>query len=291
MAAPSQWREFAVRLGGLRPLWHGRAMTEPVPPAIAFDRVVKSFDPARGNAVDGVSLAVRPGEFLAIVGGSGSGKTTLLRLASRLIEADGGTIRIDGDNVRGLDPVGLRRRIGIVFQSGALFPHMSVADNIGITPRLNGARAPEIAARVDELLDLVRLDRSRHRARFPHELSGGERQRVGVARALAAKPAIVLMDEPFGALDPLTRDGLGEDYRRLHDDLKLTTVMITHDMAEALLLSDRVAVMRSGRLVAQGTAAELTATADPYVTELLRTPRRQAEKLQALLPATPGGSP
>jgi osmoprotectant transport system ATP-binding protein len=262
-------------------------MPEPTPPAIAFDDVCKSFDPARGNAVDAVSLAVAPGEFLAIVGGSGSGKTTLLRLASRLIDPDRGSIRIGGEDVRALDPVALRRRIGIVFQSGALFPHFSVADNIGITPRLCGARPVEIAARVDELLDLVRLDRARHRARFPHELSGGERQRVGVARALAARPAIVLMDEPFGALDPLTRDGLGEDYRRLHRDLALTTVMITHDMGEALLLSDRIAVMRAGRLVAQGTAAELAGNQDPYVAELLGTPRRQAARLRALLPIEP----
>ena len=135
---------------------------------------------------------------------------------------------------------------------------MSVAGNIGITPKLLGAPAAEIAARVDELLDLVRLDRAQHRDRFPHELSGGQRQRVGVARALAAKPRIVLMDEPFGALDPLTRDALGDDYRALHSKLGLTTVMITHDMTEAMLLADRVAVMRGGRLLAQGTPAELS---------------------------------
>ncbi|MGO9358153.1 MAG: ATP-binding cassette domain-containing protein [Xanthobacteraceae bacterium] len=260
-------------------------MPEPTPPAIAFDAVTKSF--GRGIAVDGVSLEVASGEFLAIVGGSGSGKTTLLRLASRLIEADRGTIRIGGQDVRTLDPVALRRRLGIVFQNGALFPHLSVADNIGITPRLCGAAAPEIAARVDELLELVRLDRARHRGSFPHQLSGGERQRVGVARALAAKPAIVLMDEPFGALDPLTRDGLGEDYRRLHRDLKLTTVMITHDMGEALLLSDRIAVMRAGRLIALGTAAELAGCGESYVAELLGTPRRPAAGLSARLPAAP----
>jgi osmoprotectant transport system ATP-binding protein len=171
-----------------------------------------------------------------------------------------------------------------VFQSGGLFPHMSVADNIGITPRLLGISAAEIASRVDELLDLVRLDRTLYRDRLPHELSGGQRQRVGVARALAAKPRIVLMDEPFGALDPLTRDALGDDYRALHRKLGLTTVMITHDMTEAILLAGRVAVMRAGRLLAQGTPAELTASDDPYVGELLRTPRRQAERLKVLLP-------
>ena len=225
--------------------------------AIAFAHVTKSFDGGRGAkpvlAVDDVSLDVAEGEFLAIVGGSGSGKTTLLRLANRLIDADSGSIRVEGEDVRAVDPIGLRRRIGYVFQSGGLFPHISVADNIGITPKLLGTPAEEISTRVDELLDLVRLDRAQHRDRFPHELSGGQRQRVGVARALAARPRIVLMDEPFGALDPLTRDALGDDYRALHNKLGLTTVMITHDMTEAMLLADRVAVMRAGRLLAQGT--------------------------------------
>jgi osmoprotectant transport system ATP-binding protein len=251
---------------------------------IVFDHVAKSFDGGRAKAVDDVSLQVKGGEFLAIVGGSGSGKTTLLRLANRLIEADSGSITIQGEDVRAVDPVMLRRRIGYVFQSGGLFPHMSVAANIGITPKLKGEREADIAAKVDELLDLVRLDRSEFRDRFPHELSGGQRQRVGVARALAAKPKIVLMDEPFGALDPLTRDALGDDYRALHDRLGLTTVMITHDMTEAILLADRIAVMREGRLLAQGTASELAQSDDAYVGELLRTPRRQAERLNAALP-------
>jgi len=180
--------------------------------------------------------------------------------------------------------VALRRRIGYVFQSGGLFPHMSVAANIGITPKLLDEAAAEIASRVDELLDLVRLERAQYRDRFPHELSGGQRQRVGVARALAARPKIVLMDEPFGALDPLTRDALGDDYRALHTKLGLTTVMITHDMTEAILLADRIAVMRGGRLLAQGTAAELSQSDDAYVGELLRTPRRQGERLKMLLP-------
>jgi osmoprotectant transport system ATP-binding protein len=261
----------------------------PAPPLIAFADVAKSFDGGRGAkrilAVDGVSLEVAEGEFLAIVGGSGSGKTTLLRLANRLIDADAGRITVEGMDVREGDPIELRRRIGYVFQSGGLFPHMSVAANIGITPRLLGTPTPEISTRVDELLDLVRLDRGQHRDRMPHELSGGQRQRVGVARALAARPRIVLMDEPFGALDPLTRDALGDDYRALHRKLGLTTVMITHDMTEAILLADRIAVMRAGKLLAQGTPAELSASRDAYVGELLRTPRRQAERLNALLPS------
>jgi len=254
------------------------------PPLIAFSHAAKSFDGGRVKAVDDVSLDVATGEFLAIVGGSGSGKTTLLRLVNRLIEADGGTVRVEGEDVRSVDPIQLRRRIGYVFQSGGLFPHLSVADNIGITPKLQGVPAEDISQRVDELIELVRLDRSQHRDRFPRELSGGQRQRVGVARALAARPRIVLMDEPFGALDPLTRDALGDDFRSLHTKLGLTTVMITHDMTEAILLADRIAVMRGGRLLAQGTATELSGSSDPYVGELMRTPRRQAERLNALLP-------
>src|ERR1700688_2556179 len=260
----------------------------PPTPLIAFAHVGKSFDGGRGAkpvlAVDDVSLEVAEGEFLAIVGGSGSGKTTLLRLANRLTDADTGRITIEDEDVRTADPIRLRRRIGYVFQSGGVFPHISVAGNIGITPKLLGTPPTEIAARVDELLDLVRLDRAQYRDRFPHELSGGQRQRVGVARALAARPKIVLMDEPFGALDPLTRDALGDDFRDLHRKLGLTTVMITHDMTEAILLADRVAVMRGGKLLAQGTPAELTGSGDAYVGELLRTPRRQAERLGKLLP-------
>ncbi|MBR0774154.1 ABC transporter ATP-binding protein [Bradyrhizobium diazoefficiens] len=254
----------------------------PSRPMISYAHVSKRFGPL--VAVDDVSLDVAEGEFLAIVGGSGSGKTTLLRLANRLIEASSGTIMVEGQDVQDIDPVALRRRIGYVFQSGGLFPHLSVADNIGITPKLLGEPDAAIAARVDELIDLVRLDRAAHRDRLPEALSGGQRQRVGVARALAAGPRIVLMDEPFGALDPLTRDALGEDFRDLHRRLGLTTMMITHDMTEAILLADRVAVMRGGKLLAQGTPAELSGSGEAYVLELLGTPRRQVERLNTLLP-------
>jgi osmoprotectant transport system ATP-binding protein len=260
----------------------------PASPLIAYAHVGKRFagnrDTAGVVAVDDVSLEVAEGEFLAIVGSSGSGKTTLLRLANRLIEADTGTIAIEGKDISRLEPIELRRRIGYVFQSGGLFPHLSVAGNIGITPKLLGWPETRISARVDELLGLVRLDRAQYRNRLPDELSGGQRQRVGVARALAAAPRIVLMDEPFGALDPLTRDALGDDFRELHRKLALTTVMITHDMTEAILLADRIAVMRGGKLLAQGTATELSGSGDAYVGELLRTPRRQAERLGKLLP-------
>ncbi|WP_413776046.1 ATP-binding cassette domain-containing protein [Rhodopseudomonas palustris] len=259
-------------------------MTSAASPMIAYDRITKSFGGGRIKAIDDVSLSVQRGELLAIVGGSGSGKTTLLRLTNRLIDADVGAIAIDGRDIQTADPIALRRGIGMVFQNGGLFPHLTVARNIGITPKLLSWSKTEIAARVDELLELVRLDPGQHRDRLPHELSGGQRQRVGVARALAAKPEIVLMDEPFGALDPLTRDALGEDFRALHDRLKLTTVLITHDITEALLLADRIAVMHRGRLLALGSATELAASRDAYVAELLQTPRRQAQRLGALLP-------
>jgi osmoprotectant transport system ATP-binding protein len=255
-------------------------------PVIAFEQVVKSYDGRL--ALDRVSLAVPEREFLGVVGPSGSGKTTLLRLVNRLTDPSAGTVRLEGEDVRTLDAIGLRRRIGYVFQGIGLFPHMTVAENIGVTPRLLGWEAARISERVRQLLELVRLNPAVHRDRFPHQLSGGERQRVGVARAIAAGPRIVLMDEPFGALDPLTRDALGQDYRRLHDALGLTTVMITHDVLEALLLADRIVVMAEGRLVADGTPRQLMAEGgDAYARQLMQAPRRQAARLQALLGAAP----
>lgn len=279
---PETVRASVAVVDSARCMVHHRVMSG-TEPAIAYQHVSKSFARGQTKAVDDVSLAVAPGEFLAIVGGSGSGKTTLLRLANRLIVPDSGTVRVLDRDVQSLDLIQLRRSIGYVFQNGGLFPHMTVAQNIGITPRLSGEDPRKISTRVDELIDLVRLDRS-HRDRLTQQMSGGQRQRVGVARALAASPKIVLMDEPFGALDPLTRDALGEDYKQLHRKLGLTTVMITHDMAEAVLLADRIAVMEKGHLRGQGTAAQLSRNDDEYVSQLLGTPRRQAERLQALLP-------
>jgi osmoprotectant transport system ATP-binding protein len=249
--------------------------------AIAVENVSKRFGEAP-PVLDGVSLQVRTGEFLAVVGPSGSGKTTLLRLINRLADPSAGTVRIGGVDAAGLDPVALRRRIGYVFQEVGLFPHMTVAENITITPKLLGWDKARMAARVDELLGLVRLDKD-YGARFPHQLSGGERQRVGVARALAAGPDMVLMDEPFAALDPLNREGLGRDYRSLHDALGLTTLMITHDMVEALELADRIAVLGAGTLIAEGTPAELFGHDHPYVRQLMQTPRRLAERVGSLL--------
>ena len=256
------------------------------PVVISVEHAAKSYGDGR-PALDHVSLAVREREFVAIVGPSGSGKTTLLRLVNRLTEPSGGVVRVHGEDVRAVDAIALRRRIGYAFQGIGLFPHMTVAENIGVTPKLLGWDAARIGRRVKELIELVRLDPALHGERFPHQLSGGERQRVGVARAIAAGPRIVLMDEPFGALDPLTRDALGQDCRRLHDDLGLTTVMITHDVLEALLLADRIVVMNEGRIVADGTPQRLMAQdGDPYTRQLMQTPRRQAERLQALLGAS-----
>ena len=251
-------------------------------PIIELDEVSKTYGAAR--ALDRVTLAVGAGEFVAIVGPSGSGKTTLLRLINRLAEPSSGRILVERQDVRLADPPVLRRRIGYVFQGVGLFPHLTVAENVAITPRLLGWSRERRAARADELLELVRLDPASYRDRFPAALSGGERQRVGVARALAAEPKIVLMDEPFGALDALNRDAISRDYRALHDKLSLTTVMITHDLTEAVLLADRVVVVHAGRLIEEGTPqALMTSPQHEYLRALIETPRRQAARLGALL--------
>ena len=254
-------------------------MTEPV---IQLERVGKRYGATA--ALEDVSLAIGPGEFVALVGGSGSGKTTLLKTINRLIVPDGGRVRVEGQEVAAAEPHALRRRIGYVFQEVGLFPHLSVGENIAITPKLLGWERPRIAARIEALLDLVALPRE-VASRPPAALSGGQRQRVGVARALAAEPRLMLMDEPFGALDPLTRDALGAEYRALHERLSLTTVTVTHDMAEAVLLADRIVVLQGGRVLADGPPAALLASADPDVRQLLEAPKRQAERLKARLGA------
>lgn len=231
-----------------------------------------------GRAVlDDVSLAVPAGQFVALVGPSGSGKTTLLKSVNRLVEPDAGRIRIDGRDVQTVSPSELRHGIGYVIQGIGLFPHLTVAENINIVPRLVGAKED----RAPDLLALVQLPAALA-ARYPRSLSGGQQQRVGVARALAGRPRLMLMDEPFGALDPVTRDALGCAYRDLHEQLGLTTLMVTHDMAEALLLADRVVVLIDGRVRADAAPADLMRGEDVEVRAMLDVPRRQAARLAAL---------
>ena len=252
-------------------------------PIIAIERASKSYRNGQQLALNDLSLDIDPATFVAVVGASGSGKTTLLKIMNRLADVDRGTVRVSGADVNGVPGHELRRRVGYVFQGIGLFPHLSVAENIGITPRLLGWDGARIAARVDELADLVALPRNLLR-RMPAELSGGQQQRVGVARALAAKPAILLMDEPFGALDPITRDALGAQVRNLHDSMGLTTVMITHDVLEAVLLADRIVVMRAGSIVADGAPQALMANhPDDDVRAMMEMPRRQAERVRAVL--------
>ncbi|HEY4987545.1 MAG TPA: ATP-binding cassette domain-containing protein [Bradyrhizobium sp.] len=235
----------------------------------------------------GLNLCIADGEFVALIGDSGSGKTTTLNMINRLIEPSGGKILIEGADARASDPVILRRQMGYVLQGAGLFPHLTVGENVGITPRLLGRPKAEIAARVNELLTLVRMEPSEYRERFPAALSGGQAQRVALARALAAKPHIMLMDEPFGALDPLIRDDLADDYRRIHNELHLTTVFVTHDMTEAMMLADRIAVMRDGTLVQFGTPNELLSEpADDLVKQLIETPRTRARRLAQVLQAS-----
>ncbi len=248
------------------------------PPLLVFDRAARAYGDA--VAVAGVSCAIAGGSFVALVGASGSGKSTLLKMVNTLVEPTGGRVLFAGEDVTSLSPSRLRRRVGYVFQGIGLFPHFSVAENIAIGPRLTGEKlAPE---RIAELLALVELDPALA-SRMPDELSGGQRQRVGVARALAGEPELLIMDEPFGALDPVTRDALGRKVRELHDKLGLTTVMVTHDMAEALLLADRVLVMDKGELVADETPHGLLAGAGGEVAQrLVAVPRTQAERLAVM---------
>ena len=266
-----------------------RALVTNADPIIVLDSVSKSFDRERVFAVRDIHLSVVANSFVAVVGGSGSGKTTLLKTINRLVEPDGGSVSVEGQSSENLPAHELRRRIGYVFQGVGLFPHMTVAENIGITPTLLGWDPDDIRARVEELLTLVELPAD-FGERIPDALSGGQRQRVGVARALAARPGIMLMDEPFGALDPITRDTIGFAYRRLHEGLGLTSLMVTHDVFEAVLLADRIVVLREGSIVADGTPhALLTNPPDDEVRKLMDMPRRQAERVQALLASDPNG--
>ncbi len=204
--------------------------------------------PGGTSAVRGIDLTIAAGEFAVFLGPSGSGKSTLVRTINRLIEPTAGTVLLDGVDVRTLDPVVLRRGIGYVIQAVGLFPHLTIAANVGVVPQLLGWDRARIAARVDELLALVRLEPATYRDRYPRELSGGEQQRVGVARALAAEPRALLMDEPFGAVDAIVRASLQDEIRRIHRELGTTIVFVTHDVDEALRLADRIIVIAGGAI-------------------------------------------
>ena len=229
---------------------------------LAFDRV--SFRVPNGGAlVSELTLSISEGESLMLVGRSGSGKTTTLRLINRLLDPSEGEVRVEGVATTGWDVIRLRRRIGYVIQEVGLFPHLDVERNIGMIPTLEKWERERVSGRVRELLELVGLAPDEFARRFPHELSGGQRQRVGVARALAADPPILLLDEPFGALDPITRIEMQQQFRQLQQRLRKTVVFVTHDIREAFLLGSRIALLEGGRLVANGTPEELRGSEHP----------------------------
>ena len=255
-------------------------------PILEVNGVSKAFGGV--EALREGSLKLFPGEVLAIVGGSGSGKTTTLKMINRLIEPSSGLIRVMGEDVTNRDPVILRRSIGYAFQGVGLFPHMTVGQNVSVTLRLLGQDTECVSKRVDELLAMVELPAEEYRDRLPTELSGGQQQRVGFARALAAQPRAILMDEPFGALDPITRDALQQEFRSLQKKLQVSVVLVTHDTSEAVLLSDRVAVMHEGQVAQVGSPHELlTKPVNDYVAQLIDTPRRHSDFIESLMREAP----
>jgi osmoprotectant transport system ATP-binding protein len=232
--------------------------------------VVKRYPGREQAAVEGLSFEVAPGEICVLIGPSGCGKTTALKMVNRLISISDGDITIDGQSVRSLPLTALRRGIGYVFQQIGLFPHMTVEHNIGSVPRLLGWSKTQIRERASELLELVGLDPEGDLGRYPGEFSGGQQQRIGVARAMAADPQIMLMDEPFGAIDPIARDRLQNDFLRLHHQVRKTVIFVTHDIDEALKMGDKIAMMRDGRLVQLATADDLLASpADEFVAKFV----------------------
>ncbi len=237
-------------------------------PAIEF-RDVSFTRPGGLRVLDRFSLAVESGDVLALVGRSGAGKSTLIKLVNRLLLPEAGDVIVEGRSTREWEPIRLRRGVGYVLQDVGLFPHMTVADNVAVVPRLEGWAVDRVTARVRELLELVGLSPPQFATRWPDELSGGQRQRVGVARALAVDPPILLMDEPFGALDPLTRAELHREFLRIQQRLRKTVIIVTHDMGEAFALGDRVGVLDEGRLVACDRPPLVAASKEPLVRRLL----------------------
>jgi osmoprotectant transport system ATP-binding protein len=242
----------------------------PAVPAVEFRNVSFQYNLGR-PILTSLSFALPAGETLALIGRSGSGKTTVLKLINRLFEPSAGEVYVEGKATTGWDPIRLRRRIGYVLQEVGLLPHLTVAENVGLVPRLEGWEPERTEQRVRELLTLVGLDPDRFARRYPHELSGGQRQRVGVARAVAADPPLVLMDEPFGALDPITRAELQQEFKELQMKLKKTLVIVTHDVPEACLLGTRIGLIQEGRLVECLPPAAFLRSTHPEVLAVLRT--------------------
>jgi osmoprotectant transport system ATP-binding protein len=238
-------------------------------PAAAIEFADVTFSRPGLRVLDHFNLLIEPGTVLALVGRSGAGKSTLLKLVNRLLLPDAGAVRVNGRDTRDWDAIALRRRIGYVLQDVGLFPHMDVAANVMIVPRLAGWDSDKARVRAGELLDLVGLHAGEFSARWPDELSGGQRQRVGVARALAVDPPVLLMDEPFGALDPMTRVELHAEFRRIQDRLRKTVIIVTHDMGEAFALGDLVGVLDEGHLIACDRPEVLLQSKDPRVRRLL----------------------
>ncbi len=233
-------------------------------------RNVRCTVPSGQVLLDGLTLKIEPGETLALLGRSGSGKTTTLKLINRLREPASGEVLVDGKPVRDWDVIKLRRSLGYVIQEAGLFPHFSIARNVALVPTLEGWDPARIVARVKEMLELVGLDPAQFADRFPDQLSGGQRQRVGVARALAADPPVLLMDEPFGALDPITRGEIQQEFVALRDRLQKTVIFVTHDIREALLLGGKIALLEAGHLIAHGTPDEIRASSDLAVKKFLQ---------------------
>ena len=243
------------------------AASDPDAPVVAVVGVRHAY--GTRVVLNDLNLSIARGEALALVGRSGAGKSTLLKLINRLLLPDAGTVLVDGRDTRHWDPIELRRRTGYVMQEVGLFPHLTVEDNVTLVPRLEGWTDARRHARALELLALVGLPPAEFAGRWPHELSGGQRQRVGVARALAVDPPVLLMDEPFGALDPMTRVELRDEFQRIRRHLRQTVVLVTHDVVEALALGDRVGVLDDGRLIACETPDRLASATDPRVRQFL----------------------
>jgi len=243
---------------------------------IEYENVAKSYQDSV-YAVSGFSLSLAKGELLVIIGPSGCGKTTVLRMLNRLVEPTSGRILLHGEDIRSLDAIALRRRMGYVIQQVGLFPHMTVLENIAVVPDILGWPLEKQHSRALELLQLIDMSPERFGGRYPHQLSGGQQQRVGVLRALAADPEVILMDEPFGAVDPMTRAKLQQELKALHNRLNKTIILVTHDIGEAFLLADRILLMREGRILQLGNPEELlTHPTDPFVTDYLQSQSRKS---------------